>query len=343
MASGGSDDEVRIKLEGPPELLVRMVSMIDEKGENSSITMRELQQNCDCNVLRIRKGCVELTLRVGSQKGLEKLLAMCNSGDLKQLLGREFPVNGLRVVEEDIVQARKFFEEEKAKMKNELRKKVQEFEDAAGEYVRRRVKTLELLRDLVEYITRRQKQAQAAAAVGGVSAGLALFTFGVSYLLSAAAAGAVVAIVAIIIQAVTAKISTDEAKMFMAKDKVACDRVQETLEKVDLTLREWEGKEEGVLIGSIHDLVRVDKVNLKRGEDAIEKIEGQGRGEFVQFVVLTVDLDRIIVHILDTFTGDVSRMAKAIQEIADKLACPNEASMRELVSKIKTRFQLDNN
>ncbi|XP_038052428.1 uncharacterized protein LOC119725104 [Patiria miniata] len=332
--------EVRLKLDGPPELYHQICGTINDRREIVSIPINELEQFCDGNVIYFRKGCVELTLRVGSPKGLEKLLAMCNSGDLKQLLGREFPVNSLRVVEEDIVQARKFFEEEKAKMKNELRKKVQEFEDAAGEYVRCRVKMIELLKDLVELCTRRQRQ---AAAVGGVGAGLALLTFGASSLLSAAAASAAVGIVAGIVQAVTAKISTDEAKMIMAKDKVACDRVQETLEKVDLKLREWEGKEEGVLIGSIHDLVRVDEVNLKRGVDAIEKIKGEGRGEFVQFVVLTVDLDRIIVYIQDMFPGDVSRLAKEIQEIADKLDCPNETSMRERVSKMKTRFQLDNN
>ncbi|XP_022106408.1 uncharacterized protein LOC110987722 [Acanthaster planci] len=333
--------EVRLKLEGPPELLSIMSSLINEQGENSSMSLEELRRTCDVTPVKVRKGCVELTLRVASQKGLEKLRDICNSGELKHIMGAEFPINNLRMVEEDFLEANRFFETEKANMKKELQTEVENFERAACDYVGCRQNTVRLLRELVDYITRRQRQSQAAAAAGAAGAALAVFTLGASLLQSAVAGGAALAIVAVIAQGVTAKISTDEAKRIMAKDKKACDRVNKALEKIELKLQRGKERDLSTLVNSIYDLVRVDKMNLKRGEDAIETIDGKGRGAFIHFVVIAGTLDSIIMHILDVFSADISKMAKKISEIADKLACPDEASMKALVSQIKDKFQLD--
>ena len=80
---------MRLKLYGPPDLLEKLERIVDEREPQAQTTLLDVAQECDARAIRVGRGCVQVTLRVRSREGLEKLWAMFSSGELEGRLAQE--------------------------------------------------------------------------------------------------------------------------------------------------------------------------------------------------------------------------------------------------------------
>ncbi|XP_022093370.1 uncharacterized protein LOC110980737 [Acanthaster planci] len=260
----------------------------------------------------------------------------------------------------------------------QLARDIGALEDASMNYVRSRRATIQLLRDLADYLQKHHHRAKIAKVVGGsvgvVASGLVIggfvasfFTFGASLLVAGVgagvgAAGGLTTVGGFLTEIITQKLTTTSAKKILEHDKIACDNLKAALERVESTWRSLRdagrvvvglasgGRQIFNVVDSIYDLVRVGAVAFQAGEvasqTAFKAASTVGRGMAVVGVAFSViaiplDLHTVITSSIAIHNRTVPEVARVILEKAKELAenCPSEEEMHAHVTRIRGALQ----